>query len=123
MVSGDGNETTSITTTAGGGRKRSKVTSSSSGSKVRKGSSSESMMAGGETASIGGRDSALFLFRALGKILYCKRKSLSMRTYQISMLPCIIFISLVPTPLPVFNITLHVTLKIGSGLGDKATYL
>ena len=71
LVSGDGNETTS-TTTGGGGRKRSKVTSSSSGSKGRKGSSSEGVAAG-ETASIGGRDNALFLFRALGKILYCKR--------------------------------------------------
>lgn len=27
-----------------------------------------------ELASIGGRDTTLFLFRALGKILYCKRK-------------------------------------------------
>lgn len=68
LVSSDGSEITS-TTTAGGGRKRSKV---SSGGKARKGSSSEGV-ATGETASIGGRDSALFLFRALGKILYCKR--------------------------------------------------
>jgi hypothetical protein len=27
-----------------------------------------------ELAAIGGRDTSLFLFRALGKILYCKRK-------------------------------------------------
>ena len=27
-----------------------------------------------ELASIGGRDTSLFLFRALGKILYCKSK-------------------------------------------------
>ena len=30
---------------------------------------------GGVLAAIGGRDSSLFLFRALGKILYCKRDS------------------------------------------------
>ena len=67
LLLSDGNETTS-TASSGGARKRSKV---SSGSKARKGSSGEGM-AGGKTASIGGRDSALFLFRALGKILYCK---------------------------------------------------
>ena len=67
LLLSDGNETTS-TAGGGGARKRSKVIS---GSKARKGSSGEGM-AGGKTASIGGRDSALFLFRALGKILYCK---------------------------------------------------
>lgn len=30
-----------------------------------------------ELAAIGGRDHSLFLFRALGKILYCKRESVS----------------------------------------------
>ena len=68
LLLSDGNETTSTAGGGGGARKRSKV---SSGSKARKGSSGEGM-AGGETPSIGGRDSALFLFRALGKILYCK---------------------------------------------------
>lgn len=32
---------------------------------------------GKELAAIGGRDHSLFLFRALGKILYCKRESVS----------------------------------------------
>ena len=32
---------------------------------------------GMELAAIGGRDHSLFLFRALGKILYCKRESVS----------------------------------------------
>ena len=65
-MSTDGNETTT-----GGGRKGSKVASLSSGSKGRKGSCSEGVA--WEISSVGGRDSALFLFRALGKILYCKR--------------------------------------------------
>ena len=30
---------------------------------------------GGSLAAIGGRDNSLFLFRALGKILYCKRET------------------------------------------------
>ena len=30
---------------------------------------------GGALSAIGGRDTSLFLFRALGKILYCKRES------------------------------------------------
>lgn len=57
-----------------GGRKRSKAMSSksSSSSKARKTSNSDSMT---DLSGIGGRDSSLFLFRALGKILYCKRES------------------------------------------------
>lgn len=68
MVSSSESEATSAA--GGGSRKRSKV---SSGIKARKGSSSEGVTAGETASSIGGRDSALFLFRALGKILYCKR--------------------------------------------------
>lgn len=62
----------------GGGRKRSKVTSSKSSSsgKARKSSNSDSTA---DLGGIGGRDSSLFLFRALGKILYCKRESSSSR--------------------------------------------
>ena len=69
LVSSSGSEATSAAGGAGS-RKRSKV---SSGGKSRKGSSSEGVVAGEMASSIGGRDSALFLFRALGKILYCKR--------------------------------------------------
>jgi len=51
------------------GRKRERGTSSarSGGTKLKKQPSSEVDLCG-----IGGRDSSLFLFRALGKILYCK---------------------------------------------------
>lgn len=66
----NGNETAATT----GSRKRSRVTSSkSSGSsgKSRKGSVTSEVAS--DWTSIGGRDSSLFLFRALGKILYCKR--------------------------------------------------
>ena len=73
LVSSSGSEATSAGGGGGGSRKRSKV---SSGGKARKGSSSEGVAAGEMASSIGGRDSALFLFRALGKILYCKRSSL-----------------------------------------------
>ena len=57
---------------SGGGRKKSKVMSSKSSSsgKARKTSTSDSLA---DLSGIGGRDSSLFLFRALGKILYCKR--------------------------------------------------
>jgi cell cycle checkpoint protein len=34
---------------------------------------------GGSLAAIGGRDNSIFLFRALGKILYCKRETTSDR--------------------------------------------
>ena len=62
-------------TLAGGdGRKRSKaVPSKSSGSSKARKTSNSDLMA--DLSGIGGRDSSLFLFRALGKILYCKRES------------------------------------------------
>ena len=51
------------------GRKRERGTSSAhgGGTKLKKQPSSEVDLCG-----IGGRDNSLFLFRALGKILYCK---------------------------------------------------
>ena len=76
----DPSDLVSADNTLGGSssRKRSKAVSSksSSSSKVRKPSNSDSMT---DLSGIGGRDSSLFLFRALGKILYCKRESSSCR--------------------------------------------
>jgi cell cycle checkpoint protein len=55
--------------------KRTRSGSSSSTTKMRRHTSSD----GGSLAAIGGRDNSLFLFRALGKILYCKRETTSDR--------------------------------------------
>lgn len=57
-------------------RKRSKGGSSTAGSKLLRQQSGSGSGCGvlAETSGIGGRDSSLFLFRALGKILYFKRK-------------------------------------------------
>lgn len=64
-----------------GGRIKGKTTlkkhSSSRSSKAKSKSSKAAESQGeneSELASIGGRDTSLFLFRALGKILYCKSK-------------------------------------------------
>jgi len=49
---------------------------------------SKSFQKNEELLSIGGRDTSLFLFRALGKILYCKRKWLHVRSelYTVSII-------------------------------------
>lgn len=59
----------------------SKKTSKSSFSKSRSFQKDEELM------SIGGRDTSLFLFRALGKILYCKRDEPSVETESAVTLP------------------------------------
>ena len=51
------------------GAKRKKPTASKTAKKGKAEDEKEDHL-----AAIGGRDTSLFLFRALGKILYCKRK-------------------------------------------------